>query len=39
MWDVFIFEAPLKWTDILGCFIIVGVMFIISMGKALGYIK
>ncbi len=39
LWDILIFKTVLHWWEIGGCLIIIGVMFSISLAKAMGRIN
>ena len=39
IFDIVIFNAPLKWTDLLGSSLIIGVIMIVTILKGTGIIK
>ena len=39
LWDFLFFNTKLQWTDITGSIIIILVIFLITVGRALGYIN
>jgi drug/metabolite transporter (DMT)-like permease len=39
IWDIFYFKSNFEWTDILGCVLIIGVIFMFTLLKAIGVLE